>query len=271
MPDHRGQGEQGRRKGGLGKRASAASGEQEGTLAPCGACKFLRRKCTNGCIFAPHFGSDQGAARFAAVHKVFGASNVSKLLLHIPVNRRQDAVVTISYEAQARLSDPVYGCVSTILALQQQVATLQAELAMVQSQVMNSRLAMANALQTSQQHQQHQQLSNNNGYEVMHLPHHHHVHQPAYSNNSSASNNLLNLNNTTTATATATAAAAYASYNNNNNNNSNEFGATVADASTAPSSHSLDLLRLSRPSQDDDEDDEHISRNHIAFANHLIH
>lgn len=89
--------------------------------APCGACKFLRRKCISGCIFAPHFGSDQGAARFAAVHKVFGASNVSKLLMHIPDNRRHDAVVTISYEAQARLSDPVYGCVSTIVALQQQV------------------------------------------------------------------------------------------------------------------------------------------------------
>lgn len=96
-------------------------GPPSSTAAPCGACKFLRRKCVTGCIFAPHFGSDQGAARFAAVHKVFGASNVSKLLLHIPENRRNDAVVTISYEAQARLSDPVYGCVSTILALQQQV------------------------------------------------------------------------------------------------------------------------------------------------------
>ncbi|KAF4397136.1 hypothetical protein G4B88_008982, partial [Cannabis sativa] len=80
----------------------------------------IKRKCVSGCIFAPHFGSDQGAARFAAVHKVFGASNVSKLLLHIPMNRRHDAVVTISYEAQARLADPIYGCVSTILALQQQ-------------------------------------------------------------------------------------------------------------------------------------------------------
>lgn len=92
--------------------------------SPCGACKFLRRKCVSGCVFAPYFGSDQGAARFAAVHKVFGASNVSKLLLHIPAHRRHDAVVTISYEAQARLSDPVYGCVSTILALQQQVLAI---------------------------------------------------------------------------------------------------------------------------------------------------
>ncbi|VFQ94414.1 unnamed protein product [Cuscuta campestris] len=103
-----------------GKRTEVAAAAV-GIQSPCGACKFLRRKCVSGCIFAPHFGSDQGAARFAAVHKVFGASNVSKLLLHIPANRRHDAVVTISYEAQARLSDPVYGCVSTILALQQQV------------------------------------------------------------------------------------------------------------------------------------------------------
>ncbi|KAH6779494.1 ATPase [Perilla frutescens var. hirtella] len=118
------------RRKGPGKRSAAcshtcteAASTVDGappTNAPCGACKFLRRKCIGGCIFAPHFGSDQGAARFAAVHKVFGASNVSKLLLHIPPNRRHDAVVTISYEAQARLSDPVYGCVSTIIALQQQ-------------------------------------------------------------------------------------------------------------------------------------------------------
>ncbi|KAL2607899.1 hypothetical protein R1flu_026472 [Riccia fluitans] len=116
--------------------------------APCGACKFLRRKCVRGCIFAPYFGAEQGAARFAAVHKIFGASNVGKLLLHIPLGKRCDAVLTISYEAQARLSDPVYGCVATIFALQQQVASLQAELAMVQAQLA-SRLGVA-ALQ--QQH-----------------------------------------------------------------------------------------------------------------------
>ncbi|XP_039027352.1 LOB domain-containing protein 18-like isoform X2 [Hibiscus syriacus] len=100
---------------------------------PCGACKFLRRKCVPGCIFAPYFDSEQGAAHFAAVHKVFGASNVSKLLLHIPVHRRLDAVVTICFEAQARLRDPVYGCVAHIFALQQQVVNLQAELSYLQA------------------------------------------------------------------------------------------------------------------------------------------
>ena len=106
--------------GGSGGSGSCGGGGG-GNGGPCGACKFLRRKCVVGCIFAPYFDSEQGAAHFAAVHKVFGASNVSKLLLHIPVHKRLDAVVTICYEAQARLRDPVYGCVAHIFALQQQV------------------------------------------------------------------------------------------------------------------------------------------------------
>lgn len=91
-------------------------------LSPsCGACKFLRRKCTTDCIFAPYFSYDQAATHFAAVHKVFGASNVSRLLLHLPVQTRSDAAATVSYEALARMHDPVYGCVAQVFALQQQV------------------------------------------------------------------------------------------------------------------------------------------------------
>ncbi|XP_061339203.1 LOB domain-containing protein 19-like [Gastrolobium bilobum] len=102
---------------------------------PCGACKFLRRKCKKGCIFAPYFDSAQGAANFAAVHKVFGASNASKLLMCIPVHKRLDAVVTLCYEALARARDPVYGSVGHIFALQQQVVNLQAELAYVHARL----------------------------------------------------------------------------------------------------------------------------------------
>ncbi|XP_027336940.1 LOB domain-containing protein 18-like [Abrus precatorius] len=117
---------------GSGGGSSSGGGSNSGGGSPCGACKFLRRKCVPGCIFAPYFDSEQGATHFAAVHKVFGASNVSKLLLNIPVHKRLDAVVTICYEAQARLRDPVYGCVAHIFALQQQVVSLQAELSYLQ-------------------------------------------------------------------------------------------------------------------------------------------
>lgn len=103
--------------------------------SPCGACKFLRRRCAADCIFAPYFGCEQGPAQFAAIHKVFGASNASKLLLHVPVHDRCEAAVTIGYEAQARIRDPVYGCVAHIFALQQQVAILQAQLMQVRVQL----------------------------------------------------------------------------------------------------------------------------------------
>ncbi|CAH8319624.1 unnamed protein product [Eruca vesicaria subsp. sativa] len=103
------------------------------TTSPCGACKFLRRKCVAECVFAPYFDAEEGTAHFAAVHKVFGASNASKLLLMIPANRRLEAVVTLSYEALSRLRDPVFGCVGHIFALQHQVMNLQEELAVVQT------------------------------------------------------------------------------------------------------------------------------------------
>ncbi|KAI3470772.1 hypothetical protein Pfo_027435 [Paulownia fortunei] len=106
-----------------------------GLGSSCGACKFLRRRCTPECVFAPYFCYEQAASHFAAVHKVFGASNVSKLLLHLPVHSRSDAAITLSYEALARMQDPVYGCVAHIFALQQQVASLEEEIEMIGSQM----------------------------------------------------------------------------------------------------------------------------------------
>uniref|UniRef100_A0ACD5ZXJ7 Uncharacterized protein n=1 Tax=Avena sativa TaxID=4498 RepID=A0ACD5ZXJ7_AVESA len=105
-----------------------------GLSSPCGACKFLRRKCVNVCVFAPYFSHEQGAAHFSAIHKVFGASNASKLLTHLPVSDRCEAAVTMSYEAQARLRDPIYGCVAHIFSLQQQVVNLQAQLESLKAQ-----------------------------------------------------------------------------------------------------------------------------------------
>ncbi|KVH91178.1 lateral organ boundaries domain-containing protein [Cynara cardunculus var. scolymus] len=82
--------------------------------SPCGACKFLRRKCVKGCVFAPYFKSDDGGtAEFEAVHRVFGARNAAKLLLITPANRRLDAVVSLCYEAVSRVKDPVTSCQSS--------------------------------------------------------------------------------------------------------------------------------------------------------------
>ncbi|KDP44920.1 hypothetical protein JCGZ_01420 [Jatropha curcas] len=114
-----------------------------GLGSSCGACKFLRRKCTSECVFAPYFCYEQAATHFAAVHKVFGASNVSKLLLHLPLQNRSDAAITISYEALARMRDPIYGCVAHIFALQQQIASLQEEIEILGHQMANLTVGIA--------------------------------------------------------------------------------------------------------------------------------
>ncbi len=100
--------------------------------SPCAACKFLRRKCTTECVFAPYFPPDQ-PHKFANVHKIFGASNITKLLNELPPHKREDAVNSLAYEADARVKDPVYGCVGAISLLQRQVAQLQNELAIAHS------------------------------------------------------------------------------------------------------------------------------------------
>ncbi|KAK7372532.1 hypothetical protein VNO80_05913 [Phaseolus coccineus] len=101
---------------------------------PCASCKLLRRKCTKDCIFAPYFLSDE-PQKFAIVHKVFGASNVSKMLQELPVEQRADAVSSLVYEASARVRDPVYGCVGAISYLQNQVADLKMQLAVAQAEI----------------------------------------------------------------------------------------------------------------------------------------
>ncbi|XP_061362964.1 protein LATERAL ORGAN BOUNDARIES [Gastrolobium bilobum] len=95
--------------------------------SPCAACKFLRRKCMPGCIFAPYFPPEE-PQKFANVHKIFGASNVTKLLNELLPHQREDAVNSLAYEAEARVRDPVYGCVGAISFLQRQVQKLQKEL-----------------------------------------------------------------------------------------------------------------------------------------------
>ncbi|KAM3381146.1 LOB domain-containing protein 25 [Capsicum galapagoense] len=95
--------------------------------SPCAACKFLRRKCLPGCIFSPYFPPEE-PQKFINVHKIFGASNVTKLLNELLPHQREDAVNSLAYEAEARVRDPVYGCVGAITFLQRQVERLQKEL-----------------------------------------------------------------------------------------------------------------------------------------------
>ncbi|XP_058198724.1 LOB domain-containing protein 15-like [Rhododendron vialii] len=108
------------------------------TITPCAACKLLRRRCAEDCPFSPYF-SPLEPYRFAAVHRVFGASNVSKMLMEVPESKRTDTANSLVYEANVRLRDPVYGCMGAISALQQEVDLFQAELNATRTEILRYR------------------------------------------------------------------------------------------------------------------------------------
>ncbi|KAJ8631499.1 hypothetical protein MRB53_024822 [Persea americana] len=112
-------------------------------VSPCAACKILRRRCADKCILAPYFPPTE-PLKFTTSHKVFGASNIIKLLQELPESQRADAVSSMVYEANARIRDPVYGCAGAICQLQKQVSQLQTELAKTKAELLNTQTQRAN-------------------------------------------------------------------------------------------------------------------------------
>ncbi|GLJ42970.1 hypothetical protein SUGI_0891610 [Cryptomeria japonica] len=111
-------------------------------MAPkaCAACRSQRKKCSDECLLAPQFPSDD-MQRYLIVQKVYGFNNVVKMLKDIKPEQRQDAVNSLVYEAKARMEDPVNGCARTIHQLQKQIAELESQLAAKQEEIMNMHFA----------------------------------------------------------------------------------------------------------------------------------
>jgi len=123
-------------------------GYEPRSSSSCAACKLLKRRCTPDCLFAPYFHSNE-CKKFAKVHKVFGASNVSKILIEVPEKQREDTVNSLAYEAEARLRDPVYGCIGSIAMLQRKMMELQHDLAIAKERLARCRAVAAAATITT--------------------------------------------------------------------------------------------------------------------------
>ncbi|KAK4756705.1 hypothetical protein SAY87_006832 [Trapa incisa] len=115
------------------------------TATPCAACRLLRRRCAQDCPFSPYF-APTDPLKFACVHKVFGASNVAKMLMEVPENQRADTATSLVYEAAVRLNNPVYGCVGAISILEKQLQSLEAELNATRAEVLRYKFKEAKTL-----------------------------------------------------------------------------------------------------------------------------
>ncbi|CAL2237062.1 unnamed protein product [Prunus armeniaca] len=105
----------------------------------CAACKYVRRRCPSDCILSPYFPSND-PQRFTSVHRIYGASNVAKMLQELLPHLRVEAAETLCYEAQCRIQDPIYGCVGVISQLHQQIQDTECQLAKTRAEIalMNS-------------------------------------------------------------------------------------------------------------------------------------
>ncbi|XP_009790364.1 protein ASYMMETRIC LEAVES 2-like [Nicotiana tabacum] len=76
--------------------------------AACASCKHQRKKCANTCILAPYFPAEK-SREFQAVHKIFGVSNVAKLIKTLIEEDRKKAADSLVWEAFCRQKNPVLG------------------------------------------------------------------------------------------------------------------------------------------------------------------
>ncbi|KAK2652944.1 hypothetical protein Ddye_012800 [Dipteronia dyeriana] len=129
------------------------------STTPCAACKLLRRRCDEDCPFAPYFPPHE-PQKFAVVHKIFGASSVTKMLQEVPEHKRADTANSLVFEANLRIADPVLGSMGAILTLQQQIQALQEEVFTTRNRVHNLQYREAMATRNADI------ISNNSGVQL---------------------------------------------------------------------------------------------------------
>ncbi|WCJ39516.1 LOB domain-containing protein 22 [Euphorbia peplus] len=105
-----------------------------GTTQACAACKYQRRKCAPDCILAPYFPHDR-QRQFLNAHKLFGVSNITKIIKNLNQPDKDEAMRTIMFQSDVRANDPVGGCYRIIRDLQRQIEFHQAELDLVLHQL----------------------------------------------------------------------------------------------------------------------------------------
>ncbi|CAL9122714.1 unnamed protein product [Musa textilis] len=106
-----------------------------GTNQACAACKYQRRRCAADCPLAVYFPADQ-PKQFLNCHRLFGVSNILKIINRLDPLQQAEAMKSIIYEANIRDRDPVHGCLGLICTLHLQIHHLELELEATNTQVL---------------------------------------------------------------------------------------------------------------------------------------
>ncbi|KAJ8750154.1 hypothetical protein K2173_014069 [Erythroxylum novogranatense] len=103
-----------------------------GTSQACAVCKYQRRRCKKDCPLAPYFPADQQKV-FQDAHRLFGVSNIMKILKEVHPDEHDEAMKSIKFESEMRAKFPVHGCLGVIWHLRLQELQIVEELRYVKA------------------------------------------------------------------------------------------------------------------------------------------
>ncbi|WCJ30867.1 LOB domain-containing protein 2 [Euphorbia peplus] len=92
----------------------------------CASCKHQRKKCAEDCVLAPYFPAAR-SREFQAVHRVFGVSNVAKLVKSVREEDRKSVADSLVWEACCRQNDPILGPLGEFRKIQEELKLFKAQ------------------------------------------------------------------------------------------------------------------------------------------------
>lgn len=108
----------------------AHGGNNRRSESVCAACRYQRKRCPPDCPLAPYFPPSR-ENDFRDVRRLFGISNILKLIANLDPPHKHMAMKSIIFHAKKRALDPVGGCHRIILELQLLIQSYTSQLHLV--------------------------------------------------------------------------------------------------------------------------------------------
>lgn len=116
----------------------------------CASCRHQRKRCDENCELAPYFPASR-YREFLNAHKLFGVSNIVKLINAVEPHQRKETAESILMEGNLRSMDPVHGCLGIVRNLKSQIEYCEKELQLVNEQLAYFQQRELQQLQQQQQ------------------------------------------------------------------------------------------------------------------------
>lgn len=138
-------------------------GNSSNSASKCASCRHQRRRCPNDCIFRPYFPLRK-QEEFESARRVFGVSNMERMLRSLEVQDRAKAVESMIWEASCWSKDSINGPLGCLKKLIDSERQAKQENQQLRKQLYNLNQSGRSTLtEEKQQNQTNEQMLNMEG------------------------------------------------------------------------------------------------------------